>query len=98
MGLEVNDHVSETCVGVRIFARVEGSCVNQLAAAFRHIHVRGLSCVRKRAYATEDDAYAHLRNLLGKNARNHTPERDEGLNVHLCQLCGSFHVGHWVRN
>ena len=73
--------------------------MKQLRAAFKHAHkhqgfnTRGLSCIRKKKYATEDDAYDQLRFLLCNNERKHTPERSKGLCVNRCKWCGWFHLG-----
>jgi len=55
------------------------------------------SCPRfpsKIRHATREDALAHQKQLVFKDASTGRGEKSRGLNVFPCEHCGSWHVGH----
>ena len=57
-----------------------------------------MACPRfpsKIRHATREDALAHQKQLVFKDASTGHPEKSRGLNVFPCEQCGSWHVGHF---
>jgi len=55
-------------------------------------NTKARGCAGKRAYATREDAEAHMWRLVRSRGAALS-----GLNVYDCRFCAGFHVGHRPR-